>query len=65
MALIAATGDNPDVCGLVLVAAPGRPLGAVIREQLKANPANAPLLPQALSAISELEAGRKVDTADM
>lgn len=65
VALIAATGDNPDVCGLVLVAAPGRPLGAVIREQLQANPANAPLLPQALNAVSELEAGRKVDTADM
>lgn len=65
VALIAAGADNPDICGLVLVAAPGRPLGAVIREQLQANPANAPLLPQALNAISELEAGRKVDTTAM
>ena len=63
--LIAAAGDNPDLCGLVLVAAAGRPLGTVIREQLQANPANAPLLPQALNAISELEAGRRVDTAGM
>jgi pimeloyl-ACP methyl ester carboxylesterase len=65
VALIAAGADNPDICGLVLVAAPGRPLGAVIREQLQANPANAPLLPQALPAINELEAGRKVDTTGM
>ena len=65
VALIAATTGNPDVCGVILVATAGRPLGAVIREQLQANPANAPLLPQALPAISELEAGRKVDTTGM
>lgn len=65
VALIAATTDHPDVCGLILVATAGRPLGAVIREQLQANPANAPVLPQALNAISELEAGRKVDTTGM
>lgn len=64
VALIAGQG-NPDVCGLILAAAPGRPLGEVLREQLTANPANAPLLPQALSAIDELEAGRKVDTTGM
>ncbi len=65
VALIAAATDNPDVCGLVLVAAAGRPLGVVLREQLQSNPANAPVLPQAMNAISELEAGRKVNTADM
>lgn len=65
VALIAAATDNPDVCGLVLVATAGRPLGLVIREQLQANPANAPLLPQAMDAIGALEAGRKVDTTGM
>lgn len=65
VALIAASADNPDICGLILVATAGRPLGAVLREQLQANPANAPLLPQALAAISELDAGRKVDTTGM
>ncbi len=64
VALIAGQ-DNPDVCGLILAAAPGRPLGEVLREQLRANPANAPLLPPALHAIDELEAGRKVDTTGM
>lgn len=64
VALIAA--QNPrDICGLILVAAPGRRLSDVLREQLKANPANAPLLPQALPAIDALEAGKTVDTTGM
>jgi hypothetical protein len=54
-----------DVCGLILVATAGRPLGEVIREQLKANPANAPILSQALAAIDALEAGRRVDVSAM
>lgn len=62
---MAAAQDAPAVCGLVLIAAPGRPLGAVLREQIRANPANAPLLAQAMPAIDALEAGRRVDTADM
>lgn len=64
VALIAAQTPR-DICGLVLVAAPGRRLSDVLREQLRANPANAPLLPQALPAIDALEAGRPVDTAGM
>jgi len=43
----------------------GRKMGDVLREQLKANPANAPLLDQALPAIAELEAGRHVDPSGM
>lgn len=59
-----AAAQNPtDICGLVLVAAAGRRLSDVLREQLKANPANAPLLPQALPAIDALEAGKHVDVA--
>lgn len=65
VALIAGARANDDICGLVLIAAPGRPLGTVLREQLQANPANAPVLPQAMHAIDELEAGRKVDVAGM
>jgi uncharacterized protein len=60
-----AAAKNPDVCGLLLVAAPGRPIGEILREQLKANPANAPLLSQALPAIDALEAGKRVDTTAM
>ena len=60
-----AAAKDPDVCGLVLVAAPGRPMGTIIREQLKANPANAPVLNEALAAIESLEAGKRVDTTNM
>lgn len=42
----------------VAVATIGRPLGEVLKEQLRANPANAPLLPQALAAIDTLEVGK-------
>lgn len=64
VALIA--GQDPkDICGLILVAAPGRRLSDVLREQLQANPANAALLPQALPAIDALEAGKTVDTTGM
>lgn len=49
------------ICGLILVAAPGRKLGTVLREQLRANPANALLLDQAMAAIDSLEAGERVD----
>jgi uncharacterized protein len=62
---LAAAKNARDVCGLILVAAPGRPMGEVLREQLKANPANAPLLDQALQAIDSLEAGKQVDTSSM
>ena len=57
-----AAGRNPsDICGLVLVSTAGRPIGAVLAEQLKSNPANAPILDRALSAVAALEAGQHVD----
>lgn len=59
----AATIGREDVCGLILVSGPGRSLGDILREQLKANPANAPILDQALAAIQALEAGERVDTS--
>jgi pimeloyl-ACP methyl ester carboxylesterase len=64
VAMVAAQ-DPADICGLVLVSAPGRRLGDVTREQLRANPANAPLLGEAMPALASLEAGRRVDTAGM
>jgi pimeloyl-ACP methyl ester carboxylesterase len=64
VALVAAQHPK-DLCGLVLVAAPGRPLADILREHLKANPANAPLLAEALPAIDKLAAGQHVDVAGM
>jgi pimeloyl-ACP methyl ester carboxylesterase len=63
---LAAAAEAPDgVCGLILAAAPGRKVGAALREQLRANPANAPLLDQAFAAIARLEAGERVDAANL
>ncbi len=60
MALEAA-GTASDLAGLILVAVPGRPLGAVLREQLAANPANAGLMPEALDILNHLERGERVE----
>ncbi|WP_272001593.1 alpha/beta hydrolase [Roseovarius sp. ZX-A-9] len=53
----------PNPCGLILVSTPGRPLGTVLREQLHANPANAPILSEADEAIMALERGERVDVS--
>lgn len=58
---LAAAQEVENLCGLVLVATAGRPLGEVIKSQLRANPANAPLLGAANAAIDELVEGRRVD----
>ncbi len=60
-----AAARAPDVCGLVLVSAGGRPIGTVMREQLRSTPANAPLLGQAMAAIDALEAGHRYDISGM
>jgi uncharacterized protein len=57
--------DSSGICGLILIAAAGRPLGEVLRDQLKSNPANAPILDQAFTAIDALEAGRHPDVSAM
>jgi len=60
-----ASAGQPNVCGLILLSTAGRPLGTVIREQLRSNPANAPILETAERALAELEAGRRVDVEGM
>ncbi len=58
VALDTAAARPAGLCGVIAVSTPGRPLGEVMRAQLHANPANAPLLPDADRAIDALEAGR-------
>lgn len=65
VALATASKDQSGLCGLVLVATAGRPLGTVIREQLRANPANAPLVDEAERALTALEHGGAVDLATL
>lgn len=60
VALAAAARYPEHICGLVLVATPGRPLADVIKAQLQLNPANAPLLDTANRLIDTLSAGRRV-----
>lgn len=54
-----------DLCGVVALSSMGRPFGTVLREQLRANPANAPILEAAEQAIATLEAGRDVSPESM
>lgn len=62
VALMAAQ-DKPDaLCGLVLMATSGRPTGQLLIEQLEANPANAPLMPEIKSLVASLESGQAVDS---
>ncbi len=58
---LAAAQQPTDLCGLILISAPGRRLDVVMREQFHANPANAPILGEADSALDALAAGRDVD----
>lgn len=49
------------LCGVVLAAVPGRPAGAILREQLRARLGEGALLEQALGAVAALERGHRVD----
>lgn len=61
---LAAAQQPAHVCGLILLAAPGRPIGALLREQLR------PKLPPEMmvsvdTAITRLEKGEPVDPASV
>ncbi|MFT4302813.1 MAG: alpha/beta fold hydrolase [Desulfovibrio sp.] len=62
-ALLATRQNSKDVCGLILVATPGKKTSDILRQQLNRNPANTPLLPTALEAIEALEQGKRIDVA--
>ncbi|MCM0000145.1 MAG: lysophospholipase [Erythrobacter sp.] len=62
---LAAAQEVEGLCGLVLVAAPGRPVGDVIKAQLRTNPGNFVIIPAADAAINELAAGRRVDPSTL
>lgn len=64
VALVAAQ-QLPDLCGVVLVAAPGRPLGDVIKDQIRANPANVTLIVPADNAVDILASGHHVNVDNL
>lgn len=63
-ALVAAQ-QAENLCGLILVATPSRPLGQTLLSQLRADAANAPLVEDAERAIEALEAGETVDVSGL
>lgn len=64
--IVLTAGQNlAGICGVITVSGPGRKLGDVLREQLKANPANAPVLDVSLATIAKLEAGESVASATL
>jgi uncharacterized protein len=62
---LAAAQQPKGICGVILVSGAGRKLSDVIREQLRANPANAPVLDSAMAALDSLEKGLHVDSTGM
>ncbi len=62
---LAAGQDRTDLCGIISVSAAGRRLGTIIREQLVANPANAPYISSAYAALARLEARQRFNNADI
>lgn len=62
---LAAAQQPEGICGVISVSGAGRRLSDVIREQLRSNPANAPVLDSAMTALDALEKGEHVDVTNM
>ena len=62
---LAAAQQPQGICGVISVSGAGRRLSDVIREQLRANPANAPVLDSAMAALDSLDRGQHVDVSTM
>jgi pimeloyl-ACP methyl ester carboxylesterase len=60
---LSAAQQPAGICGVVLAASPGRPLGDRIRAQLRADQGLARIVPQAFGALDKLEKGERVDVA--
>lgn len=65
VALVAAQTAPENLCGLILLAASGRPIGQLMIEQFEANPANRPLMPELRDIVTGLEAGQSRDPASV
>lgn len=65
VALVAGAQHPRHICGLILVSTAGRPIGEVLKEQLRANSANAPILADANYIIDEISSGRRVDISNI
>lgn len=57
--LVAARDAPPELRGLILLAAPGRPPGDVLIGQLEASPAHGPIMAEVRAIVADLQAGRR------
>lgn len=62
---LAAAQQPQGICGVISVSGSGRKLSDVMREQLRSNPANAPVLDSALQALDLLDRGKHVEVSGM
>jgi hypothetical protein len=65
VALLAAADPPPGLCGLILLATPGRPVGQLMIEQMQANPAAFLLMDDLRRIVADLEQGRSRDPASL
>lgn len=65
VALTTAAANPADLCGVIAMSSPGRPLAQIMKAQFHANPANAPLLPDADRVIDTLAAGKTVPASTL
>ena len=63
IALMTATRDTQGICGLILIAAPGRPMRDLLAEQLGGNPQTAPVADDAMRYVDVIAAGETPDPA--
>ena len=65
VALFAAQDAPDSLCGLILLATPGRPVGQLLIEQLEANPQNDALMGEIRAIVTDLESGLNRDPASI
>ena len=63
--VVLAAALEADPCGLILLAAPGRRLSVILREQLARQPGSAPWAEEMERVLTTLEAGRRVDVTTL
>jgi len=65
VSLAAAQEPIEGLCGVILLAAPGRPIGTLMKEQFANNPYNAPILEDLNNIVTTLETGSEVPQKDI
>jgi pimeloyl-ACP methyl ester carboxylesterase len=65
VALVAAEDAPESLCGLILLATPGRPVGQLLIEQLEGNPQNARIMAETRAIVADLTSGQRRDPASV